>query len=266
MPSLGRLRYLEAQPRGGRRPRGTLVLVHAFPVNARMWEAQLALAAGGWHVVAPQLRGFDGGDADPPASSVDDYAGDIIDLLDALHVGEAVIGGISMGGYIAFALFRHAPRYFQGMVLGDTRPQADTPEGIEGRKRMLAVVREKGPAAIADEMVPKLLGQETLREHPEIVDRVRGLVLANGATAIAGAITALMTRPDSTPLLAQIHCPTLIVVGAQDTLTPPPLSEAMHRAIAGSELDVIEHAGHLPNVEQPEAFNKALARFLEHRV
>src|SRR5262249_16873934 len=112
MPAIGRFRYVEALPRRDVRRRGTLVLIHAFPANARMWEPQLALADAGWHIVAPQLRRFDGGDAEPPAASMDDYAGDIIDLLDALHVGEAVIAGLSMGGYIAFAMFRHAPRYF----------------------------------------------------------------------------------------------------------------------------------------------------------
>jgi 3-oxoadipate enol-lactonase len=231
-----------------------------------MWEPQLSLAEDGWHVVAPQLRQFDGGSGDPAATSMDDYAGDVIDLLDALHVNEAVITGVSMGGYIAFAMFRHAPRYFQGLILSDTRPQADTPEGVEGRKRMLALVRAKGPAAVADEMLPKLLAEETRRAHAEIEDRLRELVLANSTEAIAGAISALMTRPDSTPALSQIHCPTLILVGEGDAITPPALSEAMHAQIAGSELAVIPHADHLPNVEQPVAFNRALARFLEHRV
>jgi pimeloyl-ACP methyl ester carboxylesterase len=231
-----------------------------------MFEPQLALADGGWHVVAPQLRGFDGGEKDPPAVSMDDYAGDVIDLLDALHLSEAVIGGVSMGGYITFAMFRHAPRYFQGMILADTRPQADPPEGVEGRRRMLALVREKGPAAVADEMLPKLLGEETRRNQPDVAARVRELVLANSTAAIAGAITALMTRPDSAPLLSSIHCPTLVLVGEGDTITPPDLSRAMSQAIAGSELQVIPHAGHLANVEQPAAFNQTLARFLAHRV
>ena len=97
-----------------------------------------------------------------------------------------------MGGYVAFAIFRHAPSYFQGLILGDTRPQADTPEGVEGRKRMLALVREKGPAAVADEMLPKLLGPETRERHPEIVDRVRALILSNSPESIAAAITALI--------------------------------------------------------------------------
>lgn len=266
MPNVGRLRYIEAPPQGSGRLRGTLVLLHAFPLNARMWEPQLVLAAHGWRVIMPHLRGFDGGTTDPPTSTVDDYAGDVIDLLDALHIEEAVIGGLSMGGYTAFAILRHAPRYVRGLILADTRSQADTPEGVAGRTRMLQLLAEKGPSAVVDEMIPKLLGASTRLSRPELADHVRALALSNPPEAIAGAIRALMTRPDSTPLLRTIHCPTLIVVGEEDTLTPPALSEEMHRAIAGSELVVVPGAGHLSSCEQPDAFSAALAAFLTHRV
>lgn len=265
MPTLGRLRYLEAAPRGGR-VQGTLLLIHAFPMNARMWEGQLKCADAGWRVLAPQLRGFDGGDGDPAARSMDDYAGDLIDLLDGLHVREAVVGGLSMGGYIAFALFRHAARYFRGLILADTRPQADTPAAVQGRNEMLALVRDKGTGAVTDQMLPRLLGETTRRERPDIVEQTRALMLANSPEAVAGAIVALRDRPDSTSVLATIRCPTLIVVGDEDTITPPELSEGMQHAIAGSELAVIRRAGHLANLEQPEEFNTALARFLAHRV
>jgi pimeloyl-ACP methyl ester carboxylesterase len=266
VPAIGRLRYLEAIPPPAERARGVLVLLHAFPLNARMWEGQLALAEAGWRVIAPHFRGFDGAAGDPPATSMDDYAGDAIDLLDALHIKLAVVGGLSMGGYAAFAMLRHAASYIQGLVLADTRPQADTPEGVEGRQRMLRLVMDKGPAAVAEEMLPKLLSETTRRTRPDVVERVRSLATASSAEAIAGAIRALMTRADSTPLLSTIHVPTLIVVGEADTLTPPALSEEMHRAIAGSELVVVPGAGHLSNLEQPEAFNGAVARFLAHRL
>jgi 3-oxoadipate enol-lactonase len=231
-----------------------------------MFEDQLELAERGWRVVVPQLRGFDGGIGEPAAVSIDDYAADAIDLLDALHVEEAVIGGVSMGGYIAFAMFRHAPQYFHGLLLADTRSEADTPEGIEGRRRMLQLVREKGPGGVADEMIPKLLGSTTRASNPAVVERVRSLVLSSSTDAIAGAITALMTRPDSTPLLPSIRCPALVIVGEEDTVTPGTAAEAMHRAIAGSELATISAAGHLSNLEQPAAFNAALARFLDRRL
>jgi pimeloyl-ACP methyl ester carboxylesterase len=243
-----------------------LLLLHAFPLNAKMWEPQLTLADRGWRVIAPHYRGMDGGQGDPPASSVEDYAADVFDLLDALHIDDAVIAGESMGGYVAFALFRHAPAYFQGLVLVDTRSPADTPEAIEGRKKLLAVTREKGPNAVADEMVEKLLGPTSRRDKPQLIEKVRGLILSNSIEAIAGAITALMTRPDSTPLLSSIHCPTLIVVGEEDVLTPPAMSRDLQRGIAGSELAVLRNAGHLSSLEQPDAFNAELARFLDHRV
>jgi pimeloyl-ACP methyl ester carboxylesterase len=177
-----------------------------------------------------------------------------------------VVGGLSMGGYVAFALLRFAARYVQGLVLADTRSQADTPEGVAGRTRLLQVVQDNGPSAVADEMIPKLLGETTKRTRPAVAEQVRSLALASSADAIAGAIRALMTRPDSTPLLSSIHVPTLIVVGDEDTLTPPSASEEMQRAIAGSELVRIPQAGHLSNLERPDLFNAALAAFLTHRV
>jgi 3-oxoadipate enol-lactonase len=260
------LRYLEALPRGAERPRGVLLLLHAFPLNGNMWEGQLALADSGWHVIAPHLRGFDGGLTDPPAASMDDYAGDVIDLLDALHIKQVVVGGLSMGGYVAFGVLRNAARYVQALILADTRSQADTPDGIAARARMLQLIQDKGPAGVAEEMIPKLLGTTTMQTRPAVVERVRSLALANPAEALAGGIRAMMTRPDSTPLLASIHVPTLIVVGEEDTVTPPAASEEMHKAIAGSELVRIPHAGHLSNLEQPEMFTAALAAFLGHRV
>lgn len=253
-------------PPASQRRRGVLVLLHAFPLNARMWEGQLGLADGGWRVIAPHFRGVDAGAGDPPTTSIDDYAGDVIDLLDALHIDQAVIGGLSMGGYAAFAVLRHAARYVQGLILADTRAEGDTPEGLDARRKMLELVQAKGAPAVAEELIPKLLGETTRRSRPDVIDRVRSLVLSNSSDAIAGAVRALMSRPDSTPLLPTIHVPTLILVGAEDTLTPPPLSEKMNRGIAGSELAVIPGAGHLANLEQPDLFNAALARFLGHRL
>lgn len=231
-----------------------------------MWERQLALSGRGWRVIAPQFRGFDGGSGDPPAQSVDDYAGDVVDLLDALHIHDAVVGGLSMGGYVAFALLRNASRYVRGLILADTKATADTPEAVEGRKRMIELVGAKGPAAVAEELLPKLLGETTRRSRPAVVEQFRSLATSSSAEAIAGALRALMTRPDSTPQLGSIHVPTLIVVGDEDTVTPPSAAAEMHRGIAGSELVSIPETGHLANLEQPDAFDAAIARFLDHRV
>ena len=276
MPTSGRFHYLEAVPEVSslaRRPRGagggilgTLVLIHGFPLSARMWEPQLALSALGWRVIAPQLRGFDGTPAASIASTLDDFAGDLVDLLDGLHIDQAVICGLSMGGYITLVLFRHAARYFRGMVLADTRATGDAPEAAAGRQRMLQGVRERGASAAADEMLPKLVCDATRATQPAVVDTLHDMMLRNSSETVAGAILALMTRPDATPMLSTIHCPTLIVVGEHDAITPPSMSEDLQRGISGAELIVIPDAGHMSNMEQPAAFNAAVGRFLERNV
>src|SRR3954468_17248457 len=178
MPSAGGVRFLEALPPPSARPRGALVLLHAFPLNARMWESQLAAAAHGWHVIAPHVRGADGGIDDRSTASVtmDDYAADVVDLLDALHIQDAVLCGLSMGGYLALSLMRHAPTYVRGLVLADTKAQADTPEGLEARRAMISLVETRGVAAVADAMVPKLLGVTTREQRPLVEARVRTLI------------------------------------------------------------------------------------------
>jgi len=231
-----------------------------------MWEPQLSLAAEGWRILVPELRGFGDGAGDPPTTSIDDYAGDTIDLLDALHIETAVICGLSMGGYTAMAMFRHAPRYIHAMVLADTKSQGDSPEAVAGRKSMQQLAREKGQGAVAEALLPKLVGETTRRERPEVIEALRRQITGNSVQSITGALDAMMTRPDSTPTLATIHCPVQILVGDEDALTPPALSEQMHRDIPGSELVVIKGAGHMSNMEQPQLFNEALARFLGHRV
>lgn len=262
------LRYLDVPPRLESDPasrghaRGTLVLIHGFPLSAHIWEPQFVLSEYGWRIIAPQLRGFNEGPAGKTRTSMDDFAGDVIDLLDSLHVDHAVIGGMSMGGYVTFSLLRKAPSYFQGLILADTRPQADTPEGKQARQRMIDLVHDQGPSAIAADMMPKLLGDTTRREHPGLAEEVRDIILSNGTDTIAGALAAMMTRPDSTSMLSAIKLPTLVIVGEEDTLTPPQLSVDMHTAIPRSELIRIPKAGHMANMEQPAAFNEAVVRFL----
>ena len=231
-----------------------------------MWEPQFPLAERGWRIVVPELRGFGDGQGDPPTTSIDDYAADTIDLLDALHVEDAVMAGLSMGGYIAFSMFRRAPNYFRAIVLADTKSPGDSPEAVAGRKSMQQLARDKGAAAIADALLPKLVGDTTRRARPDVIEQLRSQITGNSVESIAGALTALMTRPDSTPTLSTIRCPALVLVGDEDAITPPPQSEQMHGDIAGSELVVIKGAGHMSNMEQSQLFNDALGRFLEHRV
>ncbi len=243
-----------------------LVLLHAFPLSAAMWAPQFD-AFPRRRIIAPDTRGFRGPDGpaaeEPGDPTMDQLATDVEHLLDALEVPQAAIGGLSMGGYIALALFRRAPARFRALMLADSRATADSEQAKAGRRKMQALADAGGVAAIADDMLPKLLGETTQRERPEVGRHVRALIEANTPAGVKSALGAMMTRQDSRRILGAIACPTLILVGDEDALTPPSDSEALHAAVDGSELVTIPRAGHLSNLEQPDAFNAALGRFLK---
>jgi 3-oxoadipate enol-lactonase len=193
---------------------------------------------------------------------VDDHADDLLALARALGLDRFVLAGLSMGGYVAMAVARRAPERIRGLMLCDTRAEADTDQARANRVAMRARLVDGGPPAVAADMLPKLLGETTARTQPELIETVRGLIELNGAPGIDDAIVALMTRPDSTATLAGLGCPALILAGDEDVLTPVALHERMHELIPGSTLEIIPGAGHLSNLERPDAFNARLARFL----
>jgi pimeloyl-ACP methyl ester carboxylesterase len=232
-----------------------MLLIHAFPLSADQWRPVLDAPPHGVRLIAPHLRGFRGiGESDTtPAASLDgltmaDYARDLIELMDRLEIGDATVCGVSMGGYVAFAMLRQAPERVSSLILAHTRATADTQASREARDRTIALARAEGPSAIAREMVPKLLGATSQRERPDEAARVRVLIEANTTDAIVAALGALKTRPDSTPLLSSIRCPTTIVHGDEDTIVPLADAEAMHHGIRGSRLIRVPHAGHLEGV------------------
>jgi pimeloyl-ACP methyl ester carboxylesterase len=240
-----------------------VLFVHAFPLSAAMWNPQLASPPPGWRFIAPDLRGFGRSSHQGGATGVETHAADLVALLDALAIDRAVVVGLSLGGYVALALMRAAPERVRALVLCDTRADADTDDVRANRQRLRDQLRQGGPAAVADAMMPRLLGQTTMRERPGVAARVRDLIETNAASGIDEAIVALMTRPDSTPGLARFAVPTLLVVGEEDALTPAILHERMRERIPDAQLTVIPRAGHLSNLEAPEAFNAALGRFLQ---
>ena len=254
--SSGPIEYLEA---GAGWP---VVLLHAFPLHAEMWRPQLDRVPDGWRFIAPDMRSFGTGRSNPGSPTIGDYAAGTAALLDALEIERAIIGGLSMGGYVTFELFRQAPERFTGVVLADTRAQADTPEGRQARRNMSELVRTKGAAAVASQMLPKLFSERTLRERADLVSYVRTMIEQSPVAEIDAAIQALMTRPDSTPDLARISLPTLVIVGALDAVTPVTDAELLHREIPRSQLVVLDDAAHLSNVEAAEAFSMALENFL----
>jgi pimeloyl-ACP methyl ester carboxylesterase len=240
-----------------------LVLLHAFPLSSAMWLDQRDGLAGVCRVITPDQRGFGGsplGD-DPP--SLDVAADDVAELLDRLDLEQVVLGGLSMGGYVAMALLRRHPERISAVVLADTKANADQDAARANRERIAAAVEsDDASTVLVDEVLPTLLGSTTVASRPLVSGRVRGLVQAAPPAAVAWAQRAMAARPDSFDALRAFDRPALVIVGAEDVLAPPPDAQAMADALPQSRLVVVPEAGHLTNVETPEAFNAAVGGFL----
>ncbi len=238
-----------------------VVFLHGFPHNRTLWAPQLGGLMARARCVAPDLRGFGESEISGPYS-IDGYADDVVAMLDALGIERAVIAGLSMGGYVAFAIWRRHRARVRALILADTRPGADSEDTKEKRREMIRTARAKGSGAIADAQIGGMVGKTTRTRHPDIADAVHRMLTMAPVEGVVGALEAMIARPDSTPTLATIDVPTLIIVGDEDVLTPPAESRAMHAAIAGSRLEIIEGAGHVSNVERPAAFNHVTSEFL----
>lgn len=237
------------------------MFIHGFPHNRTLWAPQLGALLDHCRCIAPDLRGFGESTVSEPYT-MDRYADDIAALLRHLDTTPAVVVGLSMGGYVSFALWRRHSSLVRALVLADTRAGADSEEARAQRQELIGVARERGAAAVADAQIGGMLGKTTREHNPDIVDSVRRLLSAAPVEGIVGALTAMMERPDSTPTLATITVPALLIAGEEDALTPPKEARAMHAAIAGSKLEIIPGAGHLSNLERPAAFNHVLGDFV----
>jgi 3-oxoadipate enol-lactonase len=246
---------------GGTQP--PLLLIHGFPLDRTLWMTQVRGLSDVARVIAPDLRGF--GESSIPSGIVtmDTYADDLRGLLDTLDVKHAVVGGLSMGGYIVFAFYRKYPHRVRGIILADTKAGPDSPEARQGRDDSAALARTQGAGAVGEKMLPKMLTPKTVAERPGVADAVRGLMARQPVEGVVGALAAMRDRPDSTPTLGQIRVPTLVVTGADDLLIPTKEAQTMRAAIPNAQLVSIPGAAHLSNCEQPDAFNKAVRDFLK---
>jgi len=242
-----------------------LVLLHAFPIEAEQWAPQLACLSAGHRVIVPDLKGYGNSEApdDRAGYSIDDYADEVAGLLDELGVERAAVGGLSMGGYVTFAFLRRHRHRLAGMVLADTRVVADSPEVLARRTAQQDQIDAGDIAAVLDALLGGLLSTNTRQTRPELVAHVRELMAANPAAGVVGALEAMKGRPDSTPDLAGIDIPTLVLVGEDDALSPPEEVRAFQAQIPKSRLVVLPRAGHLSNLEAPDEFNAALGDFLD---
>jgi len=240
-----------------------LVLLHGFPFNRTLWREQVEAFRGRYRCICVDLRGHGETTATGDIATMEEMAADVAALLDELQIERVSLGGLSMGGYVALAFYRSFPERVRALILADTRPQADTDEARRSREETATRVLREGMTIIADTMLPKLLAPSTHAERPDIVARVREMILNTNSLGAAAALRGMAARRDQTELLHKIQCPTLIMVGSLDAITPPDDAEALHREIRGSHLEVIEGAGHVSNLERPTQFSRALANFLD---
>lgn len=244
--------------------RGTpLILLHGFPLDHRMWQAQIDALSENYRFITPDLRGM--GQSDVPVSnmSIDNYADDILTLMDKMGIQKAALGGFSMGGYVAFALIRKAPKRFTALILANTRPEADGQEARRNRMNMAVSLYDKGSAAARDAMLPKLLTELSKQEQPKLVDTLSTVMESMPAEGLVHACLAMAFREDAVDLLSSISVPTLVIAGEQDPIAPPDVMKKMADRITGASFHVIPAASHLTPMEKPEAFSALLDDFMK---
>ncbi len=240
-----------------------ILFAHGFPLDHEMWSAQTARLARNYRVIAPDLRCFGESPAASGVVTMEQMADDLDGLLTALGVREPVVlCGLSMGGYVAWQFWRKFAHRLRGLILADTRSQADSSEALVVRQRMIDHVLRAGTSYVADAMLPKLFAKETFERLPAVVDAVRNKILAARPESIAAAVRGLSARPDVTPLLPEIDVPALVLVGEHDALSPAAEMQAMAAAIGGARFVEIAQAGHMTPLENPQAFNAAVESWL----
>lgn len=251
---------LEVVRRGAGTP---LLLVHGFPLDHSMWNAQIERLSSRFQVIAPDLRGFGGSQVIGGTATMEQMADDLAAMLDALDVDETVVlCGLSMGGYVGFQFWRKHRERLRGLVLCDTRAIADTPEGAAGRLKLAETVLRDGNGSLAEAMLPKLFAPATIEREKVMVESQRRTILAAPREGVAAALRGMAARPSAVDYLPQISLPTLVAVGSDDAISAPDEMRGIASAIPAAEFVVIPHSGHMTPLENPTAFDAAIERFL----
>lgn len=239
-----------------------IVLLHAFPLNGGMWKPQVPALEEGYRIILPDYPGFGRSPYSPAQPDVRYYAEGIRQLLDRLGVERMILGGLSMGGYVALACLRLFPERVSALVLANTRPDPDSEEIRESRKNMARRVAEEGVEVLIEIQMERLLSSDTLENNEEVVDEVKSLIRESSPDGVIAALGAMRDRPDSNPLLPEIAVPTLVIAGEEDTISSPEIMGEMAGKISDSSHHTLSGAGHLSNMEAPAEFNDALKDFL----
>lgn len=242
----------------------SLVFIHAFPLDGRMWMQQVLHFKDRYTVIIPDLRGFGKNNGNEEfIPSIETYSNDILQLLDQLNIEKAVLCGLSLGGYIALRCMQKFPQRISRLILADTKAENDDNTGLLSRMNTLDLLQQDGKKEeVLDALLPKLISKNAFSNSPSIVQDVRSMMKGQHPLAMAHATAAMAMRLNSTEALKKIDVPVLLIAGSNDQITPPECAYRMQQQINNSTVVVIEHAGHLSNLEDPVAFNAALDDFL----
>jgi len=253
------VRYNDEGPDGA----PVIIFIHGFPLNKSMWNKQLEAFKANYHVIAYDIRGHGNSDVGDEDFTIDLFANDLLNLMNALKIEKTILCGLSMGGYIALNAIENYPERFDALILSDTHCIADTPEAKEKRMKAIENIRENGVEKYADESIKNLFAPESFSSKVGEIDAAREMILKTSRQSLYNTLHALSERKETCSKLLMIKVPALIMVGKEDKVTPPVAARLMHEKIDNSILHIISHAGHLSNMENPREFNDQLKQFVD---
>ena len=239
-----------------------ILFLHGFPFNKTMWKNQMSFFSTSHRVIAFDLRGFGASTDEVTPLSMDLFTDDLMQFMRKLHIDKAIICGLSMGGYIALNAIKRFPDRFTALILCDTQCIADTPEAKEKRYKSIHDITENGIAGFSEKFIKSVFHENSFNTKKDVVEELRDVVFSTSPHTMITGLTALAERSETCSNLHKISIPTLIICGREDKLTPLGQSESMNTRIEGSVMRIIEEAGHVSNLEQPEDFNKHIQYFL----
>lgn len=240
----------------------TIILIHGFPLNKTMWNKQIGLLKENFHVIACDVRGHGNTDVGNDNFSIELFVNDLLSLMDALKIDKTILCGFSMGGYIALNAVENHPERFAALLLCDTNCTSDLPEAKEKRMKTIKIIEKNGLEEYAEESLKKLFAPISFSKQIVEIAIVREMILKTPIQSLVKTLYALTQRTETCFKLHKIKVPVLIIVGKEDEITPPEVALAMHEKIKDSTIQIIEHAGHLSNMENSKDFNKQLTAFL----
>lgn len=240
----------------------TVILIHAYPLNKNMWADQIEKLKDDYRVLALDIRGFGKSELKTPYT-LENIVDDVIDLMDIKKINKAIIAGLSMGGFVALRAIERNPERFQALILADTKSEPDSDESKLKRYKGLVEIDKEGVNKFTDTFINNALSKETITEKPKVFIQVSSIAKENKKAGVTAGMLALTSRTDTTAGLSKIKVPTLVIQGEFDTVIPMNAAVALNEKIKGSKLVIIPRVGHLSNLEDPEAFNRALIEFLK---